>query len=150
MIINSNQINTIWRNRPTPRNNIIVDGTYETLDKAVILDKIFPLYWRWLSMIKLTKWAHKWDCDNFAESFKVFSDGFFAANVESEAEAYGIGMIHYVANSKSENGKKGGHAINIALTIENNQIIPLFIYPQNGMILTLTPEEYNSIWMIYM
>lgn len=149
MLINSNQINTIWRNRPRPRSSIIVDGTYETLDKAIILNKIFPLYWRWLSMIKLTKWAHKWDCDNFAESFKVFSGGFFAANVESQAEAYAVGVIHYVANSRNEDGRKGGHAINIALTIENNQIIPLFIEPQNGMILTLTPEEYNSIWMIY-
>ena len=45
MTINGGQINSIWRNRPAPRQNIIVDGTYETVDKNLIIEKIFPLYW---------------------------------------------------------------------------------------------------------
>jgi hypothetical protein len=150
MIIQGNQINTIWRNRPAPRNNVIVDATYETVDKVLILEKIFPLYWRWLSAMKLTRWAHRWDCDNFAEAFKVFSDGFFAANIDSNAEALAIGMIHYNSNSRNENGTQGPHAINIAISMENNTLTPLFLEPQNGKIITLKPEEYNSIWMIYM
>jgi len=150
MIINGNQINTIWINRPAPRNNIIVDATYETVDKALILEKIFPLYWRWLSAMRLTRWAHRWDCDNFAEAFKVFSDGFFAANIDSNAEALAIGMVHYMSNSRNENGTQGPHAINIAISMENNTLMPLFLEPQNGKIITLKPEEYNSIWMIYM
>jgi hypothetical protein len=150
MIIQGSQINTIWRNRPAPRNNIIVDATYETVDKALILEKIFPLYWRWLSAMRLTRWAHRWDCDNFAEAFKVFSDGFFAANIDSNAEALAIGMVHYMSNSRNENGTQGPHAINIAISMENNTLMPLFLEPQNGKIITLKPEEYNSIWMIYM
>ena len=150
MIIQGGQINTIWRNRPAPRNNIIVDATYETVDKSLILEKIFPLYWRWLSAMRLTRWAHRWDCDNFAEAFKVFSDGFFAANIDSNAEALAIGMIHYNSNSRNENGTEGPHAINIAISMENNTLTPLFLEPQNGKIITLKPEEYNSIWMIYM
>jgi hypothetical protein len=150
MIIQGSQINTIWRNRPAPRNNIIVDATYETVDKALILEKIFPLYWRWLSAMRLTRWAHKWDCDNFAEGFRVFATGFFAANMNSNADSIAIGMIHYNSNSRNENGTQGPHAINIAISMENNTLMPLFLEPQNGKIITLKPEEYNSIWMIYM
>jgi hypothetical protein len=149
MIIQGNQINTIWRNRPYPRNTIIVDGTYETVDKNLIIEKIFPLYWRWLSAMRLTRWAHKWDCDNFAEGFRVFATGFFAANMDSNADSIAIGMVHYMSNSRNENGTQGPHAINIAISMENNILVPLFLEPQNGKIITLKPEEYNSIWMIY-
>jgi len=149
VIINGGQINSIWKNRQIPRNNIIVDGTYETVDKTLILEKIFPLYWRWLSAMRLTRWAHKWDCDNFAEGFRVFATGFFAANMDSNADSIAIGMIHYMSNSRNENGTEGPHAINIAISMENNILVPLFLEPQNGKIITLKPEEYNSIWMIY-
>jgi hypothetical protein len=150
MIIQGSQINTIWRNRTPPRNTIIVDGTYETVDRNLIIEKIFPLYWRWLSAMRLTRWAHKWDCDNFAEGFRVFATGFFAANMNSNADSIAIGMIHYNSNSRNENGTQGPHAINIAISMENNTLMPLFLEPQNGKIITLKPEEYNSIWMIYM
>jgi len=149
VIINGNQINSIWKNRPIPKKTIIVDETYETVDRNLILEKIFPLYWRWLSAMTLTRWAHKWDCDNFAEGFRVFATGFFAANMDSNADSIAIGMIHYMSNSRNENGTEGSHAINIAISMENNILVPLFLEPQNGKIITLKPEEYNSISMFY-
>ena len=149
VIINGRQINSIWKNNKIPRNNIIVDGSYETVDQALILEKIFPLYWRWLSAMKLTKWAHKWDCDNFSEAFRVFSTGYYAANINSNADTIAIGIIHYMSNSRNENGTEGPHAINIAISAENNLITPLFLEPQNGKIITLKPEEYQSIWLLY-
>jgi hypothetical protein len=149
MLINRNEINSIWINRSPPRNNVIVDGTYEIVDKALIIEKLFPLYWKWLSAMKLTKWLHKWDCDNFSLAFKLFSDGFFATNIDSEADSIAIGMIHYIAERKAEDGKSGSHAINVAISLENNTLIPLFIEPQNGQIIPLSSREYNSISMIY-
>lgn len=149
MIIQARQINSIWKNDRIPRNNIVVDSTYETVDANLIIEKIFPLYWRWLSAMKLTRWAHRWDCDNFSEAFRVFATGYFAANMDSKADTIAIGMIHYMSNSRNENGTSGPHAINIAISMENNVLIPLFLEPQNGKIITLKPEEFNSIWTFY-
>jgi hypothetical protein len=149
MIIQGRQMISMWRNRPPPRNNIIVDGTYETVDAQLLQDKIFPLYWRWMSSMRVTKWAHKWDCDNFSEAFRVFACGYFYNTIESAADSIAIGIIHYNSNSREENGTQGPHAINVALNFENGLVTPIFIEPQACKIINLKEEEYQSIWLLY-
>jgi hypothetical protein len=149
MIIQSREMVNIWKNRLMPRNSIIVDGSYETVDIPLLQDKIFPLYWRWMSSMKVTKWAHRWDCDNFSEAFRVFACGYFYNSIESTADSIAIGIIHYNSNSREENGTQGPHAINVAINKVDGIITPIYIEPQACKIINLKEQEYQSIWTFY-
>jgi hypothetical protein len=143
------------KNNKIPKNFCLSDKDYFCPTLDMVKDEIFPKYWKWLTSLKLTKWVHKWDCDNFADAFKLFACGYYNEVIESEANGISVGVINYMANSKAENGLSGGHAINIVY-IDNGKnddgsddFYPLFIEPQNGTIYNLTAEEFNSIWTVY-
>ena len=117
--------------------------------KEVVSKYIIPAYFQWLQTLSSGFWSTQWDCDNFADAFKIFSAGFYKKRINKGAEGIAIGTIHYFAKSRAENGTGGAHAINIIFG-EKDDIIQLwFVEPQNGEFLLLTPEEYKSIWMLY-
>jgi hypothetical protein len=155
IISNQEIIIPFYNNKHLPRNFIISDQNYFCPQKKMILEEIFPKYWRWMASLRLTKWMHKWDCDNFADAFKLFSCGYYSQNIDSEAEGIGVGVINYMANLRAEDGATGGHAINIIYaqnesnsdSIDNFDII--FFEPQNGQELKLTEKEFESIWTVY-
>jgi hypothetical protein len=156
MIISAQDLLIPFYNRKKiPKNFVISDENYFCPTKSLIQNEIFPQYWKWLSSLRLTKWIHKWDCDNFADAFKLFSCGYYANIIEHDAKSIGIGVINYIANSKAEDGLKGGHAINIIYSENQNSndgfgnFDLLFLEPQTGQFYDLTEEEFNSIWTVY-
>ena len=151
MIITKNEIVTPWVGKATfPRNIIISDKTYFSPDIFLLKNNIYPKFNWWLNSLKWSRWSHKWDCDNFADAFKLFASGYYLSSIDSNAEGIAVGVINYMANSRAEDGSKGGHAINVVYINDNNMSRQIFFEPQNGSILNLTEEEFNSIWTIYM
>jgi hypothetical protein len=156
MIISSQKLLApFYNNQKLPKNFVISDLNYLCPKIETITNTIYPAYVWWLRSLKLTQWTHKWDCDNFADAFKLFSCGYHYQNLQDDAEGIAIGVVNYMANSKAEDGLKGGHAINIIYSegeknddgSDNFNIY--FLEPQNGKLYNLTPEEFNSIWTIY-
>ena len=138
-----------------PRNFVIADKEYFCPTRETVTNLIYPAYVWWLRSLKLSKWTHKWDCDNFADAFKLFSCGYHYQNIQNDAEGIAVGVINYRANSRAENGTAGGHAINIIYTDDgkkddgSNNIGMIFLEPQNGRLYNLKEEEFNSIWTVY-
>lgn len=155
MIISSQDLLIPFCNNKVPKNFVISDKDYFCPTQDMILNEIYPKYWRWMQSLKWSKWMHKWDCDNFADAFKLFSCGYYEQVIESTANGIAIGTIYYMANSRAEDGLKGGHAINIIYAqdeknddgSENFKL--LFLEPQNGEFYKLTKEEFDSIWVVY-
>jgi hypothetical protein len=155
MIISIKEITQPFRNNMPPKNFVVSDKDYFCPTIDMLKDELFPKYWKWLQSLKLTRWVHKWDCDNFADAFKLFCCGYHNQNLQDDGEGIAVGVINYRANSKAENGLQGGHAINMVY-IDNgknddgtNNFYPVFIEPQNGKFYKLTEEEFNSIWTVY-
>jgi hypothetical protein len=157
MIISSQQLIEPWRvsNKNLPRNFVLSDKDYFCPTLDMVRDELFPKYWQWLKSLKLTRWVHRWDCDNFADAFKLFSCGYYEQTIESTANGIAIGVINYMAIAKAENNLSGGHAINIVYIDDgknddgSDNFRPIFIEPQNGKIYNLTEQEFNSIWTVY-
>jgi hypothetical protein len=157
MIIEAQQLLTPFASLPQlPRNFCISDANYFCPTQTTVDNIIVPAYKWWMRSLKWTNWTHKWDCDNFADAFKLFACGWHANNTQDEAEGMAIGVINYMANQKAEDGLKGGHAINIIYTDagKNDQgedaVQPLFFEPQTGGYYNLTAEEFQSIWTVYL
>jgi len=153
MIVKPQELVYPWqsKNIKLPKNFIISDSSYHLPTSSVIRGEIFPNFWRWLITLKLTRWHTKWDCDNFADAFKVFSAGYFRNTIESEADSLAIGTIYYIANSRAESGMKGAHAINIVYYSDDDKTLRyMFIEPQMGNTLDLSEEEFNSIYVVYL
>lgn len=155
IISNQDLLIPFYNNKKLPKNFVISDKDYFCPTQAMVVNEIFPKYWRWMQSLRWSKWMHRWDCDNFADAFKLFSCGYYEEVIESTANGIAIGVINYMANSRAENGLSGGHAINIIYTqdeknddgTENFNL--LFLEPQNGKFYNLTQEEFDSIWTVY-
>lgn len=142
-------INGIWVTKNRPRNIVVSDNSYYLPEESLVRDVIYPNYRSWLTTMKLGKWYHKWDCDNFSEAFKVYANGYYFNNIESRAESIAVGIIHYMAGERAESGVRGAHATNVFFTFKEDKIQLQVIEPQNGKILSLSEEEFNSIGLIY-
>lgn len=140
-----------------PRNFVVSDANYFCPSRATVDNLIIPAYRWWMRSLKWTTWTHKFDCDNFADAFKLFACGWHANNTQDDAEGIAIGVINYMANSKAEDGAQGGHAINVIYCEGgkndngSDACEVLFMEPQNGggTYYTLTQEEFQSIWTVY-
>jgi hypothetical protein len=155
IISNQDLLAPFYNNKKLPKNFVISDKDYFCPTQAMIVNEIFPKYWCWMQSLRWSKWMHRWDCDNFADAFKLFSCGYYEQVIESTANGIAIGVINYMANQRAEDGLKGGHAINIiyAQNEKNDDGIDnfnlLFLEPQNGKFYNLTQEEFDSIWTVY-
>jgi hypothetical protein len=155
IISNQDLLVPFYNNKTLPKNFVISDKDYFCPIQDMITNEIFPKYWRWMQSLRWSKWMHRWDCDNFADAFKLFSCGYYEQVIESTANGIGIGVINYMANQRAEDGVKGGHAINIIYAQDekndegSDNFKLLFLEPQNGKFYNLTQEEFNSIWTVY-
>lgn len=157
MIISLNDLYKPWilGNLPLPKNFVTSDKDYFCPTRDMVLNEITPKYWQWLSSLKLTKWVHRWDCDNFADAFKLFSCGYYEQVIESQANGIAIGVINYLADSRAEDNRRGGHAINIIYVNDGknddgtDHFDIMFLEPQNCKQKYLTQAEFNSIWTVY-
>jgi len=157
MIIPLSSLFLPWslKNKPLPKNFVTSDRDYFCPTRDMVFNEIAPKYWQWLSSLNLTKWAHRWDCDNFADAFKLFSCGYYQQAIESTANGIAVGVINYVSISRTEDNRRGGHAINIIYVNDGKKddgtdnIGLLFLEPQTCEVKYLTEEEFNSIWTVY-
>lgn len=143
-------LKTIWSGKRPPKDAVISDASYYIPEESLMRDVLYPNYKSWLATMKLGKWYHKWDCDNFSEAFKVYANGYYFNVIESNAESIAVGFIHYMSQARAENNIRGAHATNVFFTFDDsNNLIMKVIEPQNGRIFSLTEEEFNSIWLVY-
>jgi len=152
VIINRNDLIAPWSNKKLPKNFIASDKDYFIPTESLVQDTIYPKFLIWLKALNLNKWEHKWDCDNFADAFKLFACGYYEQNIDSEAEGIAVGVVNYMAELRAEDGSKGGHAANIFYIENAGGIVNVdfkFIEPQNGRIYTPSQQEFDSIWTIY-
>ena len=138
-----------------PRNFVLSDANYFCPAQTMVDNLIVPAYRWWMRSLKWTNWTHKWDCDNFADAFKLFACGYHAQHTQDDAQGIAIGVINYMAMSRAEDGLQGGHAINIIYTDAGADdhgadiMQPLFFEPQTGGYYNLTAAEFQSIWTVY-
>ena len=159
MKITSSQVFTAFSKHPkykrVPKNFVVSDGTYFCPRIETVQNVIYPAYKMWLLSCGLDKWTYQWDCDNFSDAFKVFSCAYHFQRMEDKISGIGIGVINYV--SQGGNGKpKGRHAINIVyaqspeMNEDGSEKFDLcFLEPQNGQLYDLSPQEFKSIYTIY-
>jgi len=125
-----------------PKNFVITDEMYFCPTKEILIKEIYPKYKNWLVTLKLFRWSHKWDCENFSDSFKLFSSGYYEQNIESNADSISIGTVFLKINHRS-------HAINIIYLNDNNKLTMIFLEPQTGEIINLNQEQLDSIFFLY-
>jgi len=131
----------------------VSDGTYACPTERYLCEEFANFYADKLESMGLGNWETTWDCDNFAWMYYTDIQWAHYATKKSTAEGISVGVCYYMAGARAEDGSGGGHAINTAVVKENGEYKILFIEPQfaavkKPCVLTLTPEEIASIWLI--
>jgi hypothetical protein len=116
----------------------ISDGSYARPTTSYLTGQFYEFYQGWLKEHQLSEWRAKWDCDNFASTYYVFSQMCHVKSGRKE-EGIAIGELFYYNESM-----KSGHAINMAVTEKGLMTIE----PQNGQETKLSSSEKLSCWMI--
>ena len=87
----------------------------------------------------VTKWDQRFDCNHFATYYVALAQTkFYLANFQSRTPAQTLALGTYWYQSP-----RGPHAVVVALTDRGT----LFIEPQTGAELQLTPEQRASAWL---
>jgi len=156
MIVSPEAFLYLWKDgKPYPKRMVGSDVSYFCPTKEMVENELYPNFKKWLASLNLGKWYHKWDCDNFADAFKVFCGGYYFNHIESNAEGIAVGVIHYMAEARAESGVAGAHAINIIFLNEgknedgSDKLGCKFFEPQNGKLFDLTSGEFASISFLY-
>ena len=113
-----------------------VDSTYAEVN-AMALGGYYDWFRSELFRLGITKWDASFDCDNYAALYAdLLGVRFFRAQWESArppAQSPAVACYYYQSPA-------GPHAINAVLT----DLGRIFIEPQNGRRLILTPDELAS------
>jgi len=95
------------------------------------------------------------DCDDYARLYSVFLRNWYINKVKKEKgffnlPAYNIpvGEVLYIVDKKSPNDFTTGHAVNIVVYTDNNELKYFFIEPQTGDEKKLSEDELKSIYSI--
>lgn len=114
------------------------DATYAEVNSAV-LPALYDDFRAEVFRRGVTKWDARFDCNHFAGYFVALAQTrFYLANFQSRtpAQTLALGTFWYQS-------ARGGHAIVVALT-ERGRV---FLEPQTGAEVKLTPAEENSAWL---
>lgn len=103
-------------------------------------DWIFNRFYPWLRSKHSTKWKRKKDCDNLARRFVIECQDAHADSGHPD-EALAVGEFCYIGTTHV----RGPHAIVVAFTEDAG---PVFIEPQTGQRLALTPTEIQSCFRV--
>jgi hypothetical protein len=123
------------------------------MDASWIKTECYKGYRKWLALAGIDKWKTNWDCDNFAQSFKMYVNLLHArANPETftsahqsgkknicEARAAGIGVMFF------KNSDRSAHAVNVIVT-ESDEV--LFFEPDGGDFLNLNDKMKETTWYV--
>ena len=124
------------------------DANYCMYSEDFILGEGYKNFKKWLYKRGILGWRHTFDCDNYAEAFRVYLQILHSKAMQKEPElskkqSVAFGVIWY------NRDKGGGHAINIFITKDEQGLVYIkFVEPQNGQIVHLSQNELNSIFFI--
>lgn len=119
----------------------IADADYAIPKKNWLLNKFYPNFRQWLKSNNLDVWHEYNDCDDFATRYRTFSQMCHARSGRKIEEALAVGEMFY----QIDNGG-GGHAINCAVVLENQNPKIICIEPQTGQEIFLSESELRSCW----
>jgi len=115
------------------------DRSYAVVDSAW-LKSYYTTFRAELFRLGVTKWDGRFDCNHFASFYTSLAQTkFYADNFQSwtSAQSLAVGTFWYVS-------ARGPHAIVVAITERG----VVFIEPQTGQEITLTPGERQSAFLI--
>ncbi len=124
------------------------DANYTMFSEEFITGKGYKNFNKWLFKRGILGWRHTFDCDNYAEAFRVYLQILHTKAMQDEfgtstKQSVAFGVIWY------ERDKRGGHAINVFITKNKEGLyVVQFIEPQNGEIVHLSQSEKESIFFI--
>jgi len=120
------------------------DASYCMFSLDYILGEGYSRFKKWLFKRGILGWRHTFDCDNYAEAFRVFLHTIHSKAMVKEKntqskQSVAFGVIWYTRD------KGGGHAINILISEKDGLNKVLFLEPQNGQLVELSDKEKQSI-----
>jgi|TARA_R100000084_G_scaffold81194_1_gene37559 hypothetical protein len=123
------------------------DANYCLYSFDYITGEGYQAFNKWLFRRGILGWQHTFDCDNYAEAFRVFMQIVHAKAQKnkddgSRKQAVAIGVIWY------ERDDRGGHAINIIVTKEGDNLAIKYVEPQDGKEVFLSQTEKKSIFFL--
>ena len=123
------------------------DANYVLYSLDYIKGEGYSRFKDWLFKRGILGWRHTFDCDNYAEAFRVFmqivhSKAQADKDDNSRKQSVAVGVIWY------ERDGRGGHAINIVVTKVDDKLTVRFIEPQDGKEVELSGSEKESIFFV--
>ena len=112
---------------------IFYDVSYAKPTSDYLLNHYAKWFKGWLGGFGLGKWKRWWDCDDFALMYVAGCKVAHAQTLGIDADSLAVGIFCYTH-------AKGAHAIVTAFTDEGQ----IFIEPQTGQRIALTPQEIQS------
>lgn len=112
------------------------DKSYAILSSKSFLQT--SKYVKWLLKIfGILGWRKRFDCDDFAIIWKLFTSLRHARSKNGQSEGVACGIIWYIKGDV-------GHAINFVKTEEGWKAFD----PQEEVFFDLTEEERSSVWFV--
>ena len=130
------------------------DANYVLYSLNYIKGEGYEKFKKWLFRRGILGWRPTFDCDNYAEAFRVFlqivhTKAQKGKDDNSTKQSVAIGVIWY------ERDGRGGHAVNVVVSkIEDESVerteslVVKFIEPQTGEELELTNSEKETIFFV--
>jgi hypothetical protein len=110
------------------------EDAYALVEWAWLRDVFYPRFRAERQRLGASTYARRNDCDDFARAYAQLCQDCWANTPGDEPEAaVAVGEFWYVSRS-------GPHAINVAFTDQGK----IYIEPQTGLRLALTPQEELS------
>lgn len=116
----------------------MADASYDFPKSGWVVGEYYKWFRQVLSALQSSAYVNEaWDCDNYADAFKLFAD--VAHNRMKRATGIAVGVLFYQKEGA------GGHAINVVITSDRGL---LFVEPQSGEFVTLTEKERKSVCLV--
>ena len=117
---------------------ICLDRTYGCPKAEWVTGKLVPYFKRRLLVARIFGWKTSFDCNRYANAFKLAGDVLHANSPADDFESLAIGVYCFI----KLDGER--HAINVIVTKTG----PFFIEPQTCQKVILTTAEKQSAWLV--
>jgi len=115
------------------------DTNYFVPAKSWWIDEFFPWFKLQLQHYRVWNYHSSWDCDNFAEAFKVFANICHAQTKPKKTDAVAVSEFHFLPDMALS-----PHAINYVMIDTKNGIEFRAVEPQVPKMYTLSKTEKAS------
>ena len=136
----------------------VTDSDYAYLELEWVENDAYEGYKNWLSIfdfgrgVKNSDWKRNFDCEDLANSFKIYlrllhaeanpstmTEELSGKQNESSSESVLVGTIFF------NNSSSSAHSINVLFDANDR---PKFFEPMYGKFINLTQNERESIWYV--